>query len=279
MRLKKYTYLFLLPVIFVLVFFYYPLFGLLIESLKTNNGIGLSNYYKLFQSDLYINVFFISLKISFTVSLIVLLLSYPVAYFLLSINKKIYEILIYIIILPFWTSILVRSFAWQIMLQKNGIINSFLLHLGLVNKPLALSYSFFSVITGMVYIFIPYMVLILLNSFKNIDINLLQVGQTLGANRTASFLKIFLPLSKKGVAMGFTFVFLLSLGYFITPALLGGAKETMIAMIIDIQMNKLLDWGLGAAISFSLTFIIITIIIIIYRFTDFNSFNINTFDK
>lgn len=257
----------------LLIFYAYPLFKIFIISITKDNSLSISNYLRIFNSNLYIDVLFITLKVALSVSILTLLLSYPTAYYLLKLPKKLSNKLLFIVLLPFWTSILVRSFAWLIILQKEGIVNSILLKTGIINDPLELMYNFFGVNVGMIYVFIPYMVLVLYSTFRSIELDLLIVGKTLGANPLECFLKIFFPQSVKGVFLGLVFVFLLSMGYFITPALLGGSKETMIAMIIDTQMNKFLDWGFGSALSFALFIIIFVIAVVISFFINIKGIN------
>jgi putative spermidine/putrescine transport system permease protein len=165
------------------------------------------------------------------------------------------NIMLVVVLLPYWTSILVRSYAWLAILQKGGIINQLLLNIGLVREPVQLVYNFTGVVCGMTYIMLPYMVLVLYTSLQSIQGQLVLVAQTLGSTRGEAFRRIVLPLSLPGILTGSTLVFILSLGFFITPALLGGRRQITFSMLIDIQMNQLLDWKFGAALSILLLII------------------------
>jgi ABC-type spermidine/putrescine transport system permease subunit I len=153
------------------------------------------------------------------------------------------------ILLPFFTSILVRSYAWIVLLQTKGVINSMLLSIGLIKKPLTLLHNEFAVLLGMVHIMLPFMVLPIFSVLKNLDRNLLRAARNLGANAIKAFALITFPLSLPGVGAGIMFTFILSLGFFITPALLGGPKTLMISTLIEQQINRLINWEFAAAIS------------------------------
>jgi ABC-type spermidine/putrescine transport system permease subunit I len=153
------------------------------------------------------------------------------------------------ILLPFFTSILVRSYAWIVLLQTKGVINSMLLSIGLIKKPLTLLHNEFAVLLGMVHIMLPFMVLPIFSVLKNLDRNLLRAARNLGANAIKAFALITFPLSLPGVGAGVMFTFILSLGFFITPALLGGPKTLMISTLIEQQINRLINWEFAGAIS------------------------------
>jgi ABC-type spermidine/putrescine transport system permease subunit I len=153
------------------------------------------------------------------------------------------------ILLPFFTSILVRSYAWIVLLQTKGVINSMLLSIGLIKKPLTLLHNEFAVLLGMVHIMLPFMVLPIFSVLKNLDRNLLRAARNLGANAIKAFALITFPLSLPGVGAGVMFTFILSLGFFITPALLGGPKTLMISTLIEQQIKRLINWEFAGAIS------------------------------
>jgi len=258
--------LLLLPaLIYLLVFYFLPITNIFFKSLSLNDGFSLDNYVRILNVPVYRQVLINTVKIAFSVSFICLILGYPTAYFLLKLPKRIFNVVIIIVIIPFWTSILVRSFAWVVLLQKEGAVNNLLLKLDIISQPIDILYNATGVHLGMVYVLLPYMIIVLYSSMENIDRQQLKVAQSLGANPVSAFIKVFIPYSLNGIYIGFLFVFLLAFGYFITPALLGGRKETMIAMLIDTQMNRMLDWGFGSALSFFL-FICIVIILIILSF-------------
>jgi ABC-type spermidine/putrescine transport system permease subunit I len=191
-------------------------------------------------------------------------MGYPVAYFLAEVrSQKICNLLMICVLLPFFTSILVRSYAWIVLLQSKGIINRFLLRIGLIEKPLDLLYTEFSVLIGMVHILLPFMILPIYSVLKNIDRSLIRAARNLGATAIKGFAKVTFPLSLPGVGAGVMFVFILSLGFFITPALLGGPRTLMITTLIDQQINRLMNWDFAGAI---VVMLLVTTIILILIF-------------
>ena len=184
------------------------------------------------------------------VTILCFVIGYPVAYFLAGLkSQRICNLLMICILLPFFTSILVRSYAWIVLLQTKGVINSMLLSIGLIKKPLTLLHNEFAVLLGMVHIMLPFMVLPIFSVLKNLDRNLLRAARNLGANAIKAFALITFPLSLPGVGAGVMFTFILSLGFFITPALLGGPKTLMISTLIEQQINRLMNWEFAGAIS------------------------------
>lgn len=165
-----------------------------------------------------------------------------------------------IITIPFWTSILVRTFAWTIILQREGIINELLLDIGLIETPLKLLYTWFSVYLGILYIMLPMAILIVYASVRRINENFAIAGMTLGASKFYAFRRLYFPLMLPALITSTIVVFVLTCGYFITPALLGGRGSTMIAMIIDSQMNQTLNWSFAAALSLVLLVVISLIV-------------------
>ena len=150
--------------------------------------------------------------------------------------------------LPFFTSILVRSYAWIVLLQSNGLINRVLLSLGLIDRPLELLYTEFAVLLGMVHILLPFMVLPVYSVLRHLDRNLIRAARNLGASPLKAFFRVTFPLSLPGVGAGVMFVFILSLGFYVTPALLGGPKTLLVSTLIDMQVNRLMNWDFGSAI-------------------------------
>jgi ABC-type spermidine/putrescine transport system permease subunit I len=204
-------------------------------------------------------------KMSLMVTVVCLLLGYPFAYFMSTASQRTANLAVGIVLLPYWTSILVRTYAWLVLLQRDGIVNKVLLSLGIIHEPLKLVYNMIGVTCGISYIMLPYMILVLYASMRNIDTQLLLMARSLGANRSRAFFKIFVPLSAAGVTAGCALVFILSFGYFITPALLGGRGQITFSMLIDIQMNQLLDWKFGSALSVFLLLVILLLVLVLRR--------------
>ena len=243
------------------VFYLYPLITLFPESLKYQGSYSLEHYAHFMREPLYSFILFRTVRIAAYVTVICFLLGYPVAYVLAFMkSRKISNLLMICVLLPFFTSILVRSYAWIVILQTKGLINTFLVSLGFVERPLSLLYNEMAVITGMVHILLPFMILPVYSVLRGMDKNLLRAARNLGAGAMKAFFKVTFPLSLPGVGSGVMFTFILSLGFFITPALLGGPKTLMISTLIEQQVNRLMNWEFGGAISVVL--LLTTIVVI-----------------
>ena len=249
---EKTKYLLLAPVlVYLTLFFAYPLFKLLLTSFF-DPGFTWTHYARIFQKGLYLKVIYITFRLALVCSLISLVLGYPLAYLLTRVSPRTRSLLMIFIVLPFWTSILVRIYAWMVILGRFGVLNSFLLKLGLISEPFNLLYNSFSVTLGMVHYLLPFMVFALYSSMSGIDRDLIKAAYNLGASPARAFLRVFLPLSLPGVGAGCLIVFILSLGFFITPALLGGAKDLVMSMLIENQVNVQLNWPFASALGLSL---------------------------
>lgn len=255
-------------IVFFVIFFIIPLLKLFLLSTGDNGGLDI--YKGIFAKGVFTPVFLNTAEISFGVSLFALLISFPIAYIIFKRNDRYSFFMLGLIMVPFWMSILVRSFAWIVVLQKQGLINEVLRFFG--TSPHSLLYNRFSVLVGMTYVFIPYVVLILYRNFHQTNKFLNNVALSLGANKFESFLRVFLPQTYSAIFFSFLYVFIVSFGYFVTPSLLGGAKETTISMLIDIDMNQTLNWPEGAALSFLILFAIFPIILFALTVTNKNKY-------
>ena len=227
-----------------------PLLWLLSMSFVDVNGeYGLGNFRLFFSEPVYIEMFLNTFKIALIVTVICLLLGYPVAYLMSILAPKWAGLLMLAVLVPFWTSGLVRTFSWLIILQRNGVVNKSLQGLGLINQPLALVNNTTGVVIGMVHIMIPFLVLPLYASMKAIDANLMRAAANVGSSPTYAFLRIFFPLSMPGLVAGAIMVFVMCLGFYITPALLGGGKVKMIAQRIEEMISLYPTWGPAAALA------------------------------
>jgi ABC-type spermidine/putrescine transport system permease subunit I len=215
----------------------------------------------------YLKVFVNTFEISVTVTLVTLVLGYPLAFLLATAGRRASGLMLVAIILPLWTSVLVRTYAWMVLLGRRGLVNEGLQTLGLTDAPLPLLYNRLGVTIGMVHVLLPFMVLPIYSVMKGIDVELLKAAQNLGANRRQAFLRVYLPLSLSGLATGCLVVFVTALGFFVTPALLGGRGDMMIAMLIDVQVSQLLDWGLGSALAVVLFAVTAAILLAVQRLT------------
>jgi len=249
------VFLLVLPVVCYMCFFYvYPLIRILALSFFSPD-FTLAHYLSFFQNKVNLFSLHVTFKISSLVTFICLLMGYPLAYYLSSIPIKKANVLLILVLIPLWTSLLVRTFSWIMLLGRNGIINQSLLKLGLIQDPLRIMYNTFGLTVGMVHVMIPFMILSLYSVMKGIDRNLLKAAQNLGATPFYAFRKIFLPLSVPGILAGSIMVFVISIGFFVTPVLLGGPRELMISMVIEQAISVLLNWGFGSAASFILLFL------------------------
>jgi putative spermidine/putrescine transport system permease protein len=228
--------------------FLYPDCWLLLRSL-TEPSWGFQNYAAAVGQPVYLRVFWNTVVISVSVTALSLLLGYPVAYTMAHAGERSRRFLLFVTLIPFWTSLLVRTYAWVVLLQQNGLVNQVLLDTGLIEHPLELVYNRAGVLIGMVQVQLPFMVLPLYSVLSRIHPRYGQAAATLGATPRREFLRVYLPLSLPGVFTGCALVFITSLGYFVTPALLGGRQDLMIAQMILIEIGDFGNWGLAGALS------------------------------
>jgi len=200
-------------------------------------------------ASVYRQAFARTISISAAVTLLCLVLGYPVAWLLANLPAKSGNRLMLLVIVPFWTSLLVRTTAWYVLLQPGGVINSLLMGLGLATHPLPLIFNRAGVLIGMTHVLLPYMILAIYSVMKSVSPVYMRAAQSLGAHPFTAFVRIYVPQTLPGVGAGCFLVFVLALGYYITPALLGGAGDEMISQLIAMQTNTQLNWGLAGALS------------------------------
>ena len=206
-------------------------------------------YAKVFADGLYTTIFIRTFQIALFVTVTALLIGYPVAFFLATTTPTWRAIGFALVMLPFWTSVLVRTYAWMIILGRNGIVNRLLIDYGFIERPMTLLNTRFAVVLGMVHVMLPFMILPLYSAIVRVDPDLARAARGMGASRFQIFRRIYLPLTLHGIVAGVTLVFVVSLGFYITPALLGGGKVTMIAMVIEQQVREFLAWNFAGALS------------------------------
>lgn len=226
--------------------FVWPLLRLL--SMSVADGT-LAQFEKAALDELYVTVLWDSLEIALAVTAICLVLAYPVSLWLAQAGRTGFVLGMFFLLLPFWTSVLVRTYAWMVLLGRSGVINRMLRDWGLIEAPLPLLHNLTGVLIGMVHVLLPYMVFPIYAALLRIDPDLKRAAEGLGAPAWRVFLRVTLPLSLPGVFAGCALVFVLSLGFFITPALLGGGRVIMIAMLIEQQVREFLDWPFAAALA------------------------------
>jgi len=236
-----------------------PLLLVVLVSLATRGPYGktiyeftVNNFRQAFDV-LYLGTYWRTIWIATATTAICALLSYPVAYYLaLRAPQRWRRSLLVLTVIPFWTSFLIRTYAWMLLLRSEGVINSILMNSGLISAPLRLLYSDVAVLVGQVYGELPFMILPIYVALDRLDVRLLEASRDLGANRFWTFVKVTLPLSRAGLLAGIVLVFIPSLGAFITPDLLGGAKSMMIGNLIQNQFAQL-NQPFGSALSLILT--------------------------
>lgn len=237
-----------LPLLIYLGAFYaYPVAAMMFRSIREPQWTA-DNFLQIFETGVYLHVLWLTVRISLIVTAVSLMLGYPVAYVLARIERSTSNLLMILVLVPFWTSILVRTYAWMVLLGRQGIINQLLLWLGVIDEPMRLLNTTFAVYLAMVHVLLPFMILPLYGVMRGIDENLLRAAQGLGARPSGVFRQVLLPLSLPGVSAGCLLVFILSLGFFITPALVGGPRDLMIAVLIQQQVD-LFNWPFASALA------------------------------
>jgi putative spermidine/putrescine transport system permease protein/mannopine transport system permease protein len=250
------------PVLFVALFFVVPMVTLLVRSV-TDPSAGFGNYHRVFFTGPYVRVLWLTIETATVVAVLCLLLAYPFAFAMSKARGSVVRIMGAMVLVALWTSVVIRSYGWMVVFQRRGVLNQALVATGLVDDAVNFIPGSLAVHVGMVHIMLPFMILPLLATMRSIDRSLLAAASVLGATPWAAFLKIFLPLSLPGVYAGCALVFMMSLGFFITPALLGGPRHTMAAVLIEQQANALLDWGLASALS-AVLLVLTTFIYLVY---------------
>ena len=208
----------------------------------------------------YLKILLNSSKIAFLSGFFAVLFGYPAAYFIYKAPAKYQIALLFFVMLPFWSNYLIRTYAWMVLLNNQGLINTILINLNIIKEPLNILYTEFSVIIGLIYNYLPFVILSIYSSVSKLDQNLIEASKDLGGSSIKTFFLVTLPLTLPGVAAGFIFVFVLSIGNFITPDLLGGGKFLMIGNLIYDQFLSARDWPFGASLSFVLISIMLSLL-------------------
>lgn len=261
-------WLLVLPAFLLLMGFYVaPIIKVLLISF-TDPEPGLQNYERLFTSASVQRVILTTLRICLITTVLALLLGYALAYAITKARPDAKRWWLLAVLVPLWISVLVRAFAWVTLLRRQGLVNNTLMEIGIIQEPLQLVWNELGIIIGMVHYMVPFAVLPMLASMQEIDPRLLAAARGLGASRREVFLRIFLPLSKPGVIAAAVLVFIFSLGFYITPAILGGGKTLMVAEWISLQILDLIRWGLGTMMAAMLVLTILVTLAIFSRLVD-----------
>ena len=251
------TIFFAIPLMFVVVvsFIGRTPYGQLVFKFTTEN-------YMRFLEPLYLEIFITTIIVAAVTTIATFLLGYPLAYTIAKLPAKYQQVGLVLVMIPFWINFLVRSYAWVIILRTQGILNTFLMHVGIIDQPLSLLYNTGSVMLGMIYALLPFMVLPIYVSIEQFDNRLLEASYDLGASPMKTFFNITLPLTMPGVVAGSILVFISSLGMFVVPDIMGGAKSALIGNVIQNQFLSARDWPFGSALSIVLAALSLLLILL-----------------
>lgn len=258
-----------IPALYMLLLTFFPILKIMKFGVHNGESYTFEYILQVFTTPVYVKVVLYTFKVSLIATIASLLLGYPIAYTLYKMkSEKWKRVMLALILIPFWISVLIRTFTWVIMLQDTGVINSVLMGLGIIKEPVHLLYSMTGNVIGMVHYLFPYMVLCIYSVMHGIDRRLLQAAEGMGARPWKVFRDVLFPLSIPGVVAGMLICFVFSLGFFITSVILGGPKDLMISNLIANFINVTLNWHLAAALSIILltsTFVLILVPILIFR--------------
>ncbi|HEY9213181.1 MAG TPA: ABC transporter permease [Ancylobacter sp.] len=238
-----------------------PLCWLAWQSVRQDGSFTLVHYARFFTDDVYWMTFLQTFRMAFIVTVAAVVLGYPVAYVAAGASRRWSVVILAMVVLPFWTSVLVRAYAWLILLQRRGLVNSALIDLGLIDQPLPLVNNEFGTIIATIHILLPFMVLPLYATMQKIPPELTMAGASLGGSPLHVFLRVFLPLSLPGIVAGMVLVFVLTLGFYITPELLGGGRTFMVSMLVSRNIEVYNEWGAASSISI----VLVACVFIIFR--------------
>ena len=242
-----------------------------LSFLDSDGQLSLINYEKMITYKSYLRVFKTTFNVSFLTTFLCIVIGYPLAYFLSQMPRKYVGLFMLTVLLPFWTSLLVRTYAWLVMLQRNGLINNFAIDLGIWDAPVKLAHNLNGTLIGMVHIMLPFLVLPLYAAMRRIDRHALQAAANLGASPVQAFWQIFVPLSLPGVVAGSLIVFVLCLGFYVTPAVLGGGKVILVSMQITAILEDQFNWGAASALGVVLLVSTFAVLLVASRFLKLDS--------
>ncbi len=261
-------WLIVLPAMLMLLVLYIVPLGQVLLTSVTDPKPGLQNYALLLTSSSVQKTMLTTIRIAAITTFFALLLGYVVAYAMRAASTQTQRLMLVLVLLPFWISVLVRSFAWIALLGTQGPLNAALMAWGLVDEPVALMRNETGVLIGMIHVMVPYAVLTLYANMRGIDAGLVSAARSLGASRFQAFRMVFFPLTAPGLVGAGLLVFILSLGFYITPALLGGGKVLMIAEYVAVQINDTLRWGLGTMLAATLMIAVLGVLWALSRVVD-----------
>jgi len=256
------------PALAVMIIFYiFPVLNIWGISV-TEPSMGFGNYEKMLDSHAVKVSFMVTFRIAAITTVACLLLGYIVAYTISNLAGRVRPLMLGLVLLPFWVSVLIRSFSWIVLLGRSGLVNDGLSALGVIQAPLKLMHNEIGVLIAMVHVMLPFAVLPMLTNMRGISGSFMQAARGLGASEWRAFREVYFPQTLPGVMSGGLLVFVLSLGFYVTPALLGGGRVMMISEYITYQIQEFLNWGLGAALSVVLLLATAVVLLIASRFVN-----------
>lgn len=244
----------------ILLFLIYPLLSIIFPTFIGKNGLSLDKYIDFFKDEYFLKIFVRTIRLSVLAALYCAIIGVPVAYFISRTNKKVRGLFIACSVFPLLTNSVVRAFAWMTILGRNGVLNKILLALKLVEQPQAILYTEFAILIGSIYLFLPLMVVSLVGVMENIETELIEAAESLGAGKIKAFFKVVFPLSLPGLIVGSVLVFTGTLTAYTTPQLLGGNKNMVLSTLIYQRTLSLNDWSSAAVIA---TIMIVTTLVVI----------------
>ena len=254
-----------------------PVGWLFYLSFIGNDGqLSLEHYQKMVEYKSYARVFVTTFQVSILTTLLCILIGYPLAYFLAMLPQRMAGFFMLAVLLPFWTSLLVRTYAWLVLLQKNGILNDFAISAGIWETPVKLVHNMTGTLIGMAHIMLPFLVLPLYGAMRKIERDMMHAAANLGATPIQAFWKIYFPLSLSGMVAGSLIVFVLCLGFYVTPAVLGGGRVVMVATQITAILENQFNWGAASALGVVL---LVATIVILYLAGRFLKLDVALFGK
>ncbi len=264
-------WLFVAPLLgLVAVMFAGPLFNIIWLSF-TDPAPGLSNYAALIEKESLRKLIWTTLRVCLITTALSVVLGYSIAYAMANTTESARQKMMLCILISFWISVLVRTFSWIMLLGRNGLLNNGLIELGLISQPIPFVRNELGVLIGMVHYMIPYAVLPILAAMQGIDARVVQASRNLGASPAQTFWRVYLPLTKQGVIAGALLVFILSLGFYVTPAILGGGKVLMVAEYISVQILVTLKWGTAAMLAVLMLGSVLGLLYVMSRFMNLAS--------
>lgn len=237
-----------------------------VSFIGADGSFSLENYERMIKRKSYVRIFQTTFEVSLVTTALCIAIGYPLAYFISGLPNRIANLCLITVLLPFWTSLLVRTYAWLVLLQKRGLVNDWGISLGLWDEPIKMVHNMTGTLIGMVHIMLPFLVLPVYGAMRAIDWDLMKAAANLGASPRRAFWTVFFPLTLPGLFAGSLMVFILCLGFFVTPAVLGGGKVTMVSMKIVSNIELFVNWGAASALGVVLLVATVAILWVASRF-------------